>query len=541
MRAHSLPCVMPDCVDIVGTGGDGIDTFNVSTCAAIIVAGAGRTVMKHGNRSNSSKCGSADILEALGARMDVDGRQAQIVGERSGFCFLFAQKFHPAMRFVGPPRKEMGITTIFNILGPLTNPCVPRWQVAGICNQSIGPMYARSLMELGLERAFVVMGFEGLDEVSPQGPTHVWECNRQTGEVEYKVIRMADFGLSEHLLTSPGILGGYPHENKQVLLNILDGKETGPVLDYVLANAALALHVSGKASCLLDAVALARASIASGAARRALDAYVAATHAVFAEAAAEKEQLEAKMTILDRIACHRALLIAEDKKALPQEEMISRAFREGVVAPMDVLARVRQAMRYIAIMAEIKRASPSKGIINDKIDVVQQALTYAQAGAAVISVLCEPKWFKGSVADLRRVASALQHVPNRPAVLMKDFVEDEYHLLQGRCAGADTALLIVARLPLARLQTLIAYSRKLGMEPLVEVATADEMATALAAGAEFIGVNNRDLHTFTLDASRTVTLMAGMDCARRERVTIAALSGIASRADVEVSAYGLLL
>jgi len=248
MRAHALPCVMPNCVDIVGTGGDGIDTFNVSTCASIVVAGAGVTVMKHGNRSNSSKCGSADLLEAIGARLDVDGVQAAEVARRANFCFLFAQKFHPAMRFVGPARKQMGVFSIFNILGPLTNPCIPRWQVAGICNKDIGPMYAQALAGLGLERALVVMGFEGLDEVSPSGPSHCWEV--VNGEVEYKVISPADFGLPEHDIKE--VAGGEPDENKQTLYDIVDGKKTGAVLDYLLANAALGLYVAGRGNTLAE-------------------------------------------------------------------------------------------------------------------------------------------------------------------------------------------------------------------------------------------------------------------------------------------------
>ena len=162
MRSHALPCD-PNCdvIDVVGTGGDGIDTFNVSTAASIIVAAAGGKVLKHGNRSNSSKCGSADILEQLGANLQVDGKAAVAVMQQCGFCFLFAQKFHPAMRFVGPVRRELAVRTLFNILGPLTNPAKAKYYVTGVFHSSLGRLFAETFIQMGIKRSMVVHSHEG--------------------------------------------------------------------------------------------------------------------------------------------------------------------------------------------------------------------------------------------------------------------------------------------------------------------------------------------------------------------------------------------
>jgi anthranilate synthase / indole-3-glycerol phosphate synthase / phosphoribosylanthranilate isomerase len=182
----------------------------------------------------------------------------------------------------------------------------------------------------------------------------------------------------------------------------------------------------------------------------------------------------------------------------------------------------------IAVIAEIKRASPSKGDIDLNAHAASQAMLYARGGAAAISVLTEPKWFKGSMQDLSDVRKAIDHLPNRPCLLCKDFLLSEYHILLARLAGADTVLLIVAILPQKQLEKLLHYSRSLGMEPLVEVATPEEMKTALAVGSKIIGINNRDLNTFTVDMERTTRLASNIP----DSIILLALSGITGRADV---------
>merc|ERR1719424_2410381 len=179
MRDHAVVVEVPrdngSIIDIVGTGGDGQDTFNISTAAAIVAAGAGARVVKHGNRAATSKSGSADILEALGARLELEAKDVAPVLSASGFVFLFARSYHPAMRHVGPVRQQIGIRTVFNILGPLTNPARPDCMLAGVFSLTLGPLYAEVFRSLGMKRALVVHGLEGLDELSITGASKVWE------------------------------------------------------------------------------------------------------------------------------------------------------------------------------------------------------------------------------------------------------------------------------------------------------------------------------------------------------------------------------
>lgn len=277
MERHAEPCVVSGkVIDVCGTGGDGADTFNVSTAAAIVAAAAGARVAKHGNRAASSKCGSADLLESLGARIDLGGDQAAAAIDETGFAFLFAQRFHPAMRHVGGPRRELGIRTIFNILGPLSNPARPHAQLVGVGAAHLGPLVASALNLRGMAHALVVHSSDGLDEISPAAPTNVWRVTG--GRVLEEVISPADFGLPTYPLTK--VAGGTPEENAGMLNAVLDGAE-GPVTDFVLMNAAAATTVAGLVpECdFLAGVALAREAIASGRAREVLDHYVAFTRA----------------------------------------------------------------------------------------------------------------------------------------------------------------------------------------------------------------------------------------------------------------------
>ncbi|KAK9718475.1 anthranilate synthase / indole-3-glycerol phosphate synthase [Basidiobolus ranarum] len=235
-------------------------------------------------------------------------------------------------------------------------------------------------------------------------------------------------------------------------------------------------------------------------------------------------------TILEKIHIQRLADIAE-AKATPgrSEAQLQRLLELGIAPPqIDFVARLRQGPRKPAVMAEIKRASPSKGDINVDAIAAEQALIYAEAGASVISVLTEPKWFKGSLQDLRQARESVSKLPNRPAILRKDFILDSYQIMEARLEGADTVLLIVAMLKDDEIQNLMKYSRSLGMEPLVEVNNAAEMKKALAFGAKVIGVNNRNLHTFDVDMENTSRLAEMVP----EDVILAALSGITGPQDV---------
>jgi len=261
-------------LDTCGTGGDQSGSFNVSTCAAFIAAGAGARVAKHGNRAMTSKCGSADVLEALGAKIDLAPEQVAACVERAGIGFMFAQAFHPAMKHVGPARREIGIRTVFNMLGPLTNPAGAKMQVIGVAQEQLVEKIAAVCARLGVERALVVHGDDGFDEVSISAGSLVTQLER--GELRTFRVVPEDVGLQRHDIAH--LRGGTPEQNATEMRLVLEGAP-GPLRDFSLINAAAALVAWGTADDLAHGVRLAAESIDSGAALAKLDAFVAATNA----------------------------------------------------------------------------------------------------------------------------------------------------------------------------------------------------------------------------------------------------------------------
>ncbi|MBI3977390.1 MAG: anthranilate phosphoribosyltransferase [Chloroflexi bacterium] len=269
MRAKATPVPYTGLlVDTCGTGGDNAGTFNVSTTAAIVTAAAGVPVAKHGNRAMSSHCGSADVLEALGVRIDLPAEGVGRCLREVGIGFMFAQRFHPSMKHAAGPRREIGVRTVFNILGPLTNPAGARRQLLGVPDPAVAAKMARALQLLGSERAIVVSGEDGVDELSISGATVVFEVD---GEIRESRVRPEQFGLSLAPLAS--IAGGTAAENAELTRQVLDGA-LGPRRDIVLLNAAAALVAGGKVLSIPEGIALAAATIDSGAARRKLADFV---------------------------------------------------------------------------------------------------------------------------------------------------------------------------------------------------------------------------------------------------------------------------
>jgi anthranilate phosphoribosyltransferase len=252
-------------IDTCGTGGDAAGTFNISTVAALVMAGAGARVAKHGNRSISSQCGSADVLEALGVRAAMTAEEAACAVREIGIGFLFAPSLHPAMKHAQPVRRELKMRTVFNLLGPLANPARARWQLIGTPSPSAARLMAEALAELGTGHAFVVHGHDGLDEISTTGPTDVYEV--WTGRVEKRVWTPADFGVAP--APREALAGGDPARNAQIARGIVTGAQ-GPARDIVLVNAATGLVAAGLAADLRSAMAKAAQSIDSGSAARKL-------------------------------------------------------------------------------------------------------------------------------------------------------------------------------------------------------------------------------------------------------------------------------
>jgi anthranilate phosphoribosyltransferase len=266
MRASALQ-VRPrsasarELVDTCGTGGDGGATFNVSTAAALVAAGAGLSVAKHGNRSISSQCGSADVLEALGVNVNLDAEQAARSIDEVGIGFLFAPGMHPAMRYAGPVRSELGMRTVFNMLGPLTNPAGAATQVMGVYEDRIVTLAAEALARLGARHALVVHGSDGMDEITVAGPTRFAEV--RDGSVLVGSLEPADFGLAA--ADTSGIAGGDTAKNASIVRAVLAGRG-GPARDIVLMNAGAAIRMAGRAGSWREAAGIAADSIDSGAA-----------------------------------------------------------------------------------------------------------------------------------------------------------------------------------------------------------------------------------------------------------------------------------
>src|SRR5216110_1222971 len=264
-------------VDTCGTGGGSVPTFNISTVAALVTAGAGAVVPKHGNRSFTSRCGSADVLEALGVRIVLDALSASRVLQEARVVFLFAPNFHPAMKHVGPVRRELGTPTLMNLVGPLANPASVKRQVIGVAEPERAPIVAEALVRLGAEHALVVHGRVGMDEISPQGVTDVWEVKDGTvrsWEIDPERFRLGIKDVGE-------LQGGEPAANAERLERILGNGSADPLgLAAVLLNAGAAIYVAGIAASLAEGIGRAREVVASGAARAALDRLRKATASI---------------------------------------------------------------------------------------------------------------------------------------------------------------------------------------------------------------------------------------------------------------------
>ena len=270
MRDHATRVELPvPVLEIVGTGGDKAGTFNISTTAAFIIAAGGVKVAKHGNRAASSKSGTADCQEALGINIVQDPEMCARLIDEVGMCFFFAQHYHAAMKYVGPIRKELGFRTVFNILGPLTNPASPEYMLLGVYSDALVEPLARVLATLGVKRGMVLYGTEGLDELSSVSDTLICEF----GDGNYKTYTLTpeEFGFIRG--TKADLTGGTPQDNAAITLDILEGHTHGARRDTVVLNAAAAFYIAGRVNTIAEGVALAQELIDSGAALKTLEAY----------------------------------------------------------------------------------------------------------------------------------------------------------------------------------------------------------------------------------------------------------------------------
>lgn len=276
MRAHCIKLLHDqEVLEIVGTGGDGSNSFNISTTASMVIAAAGVPVAKHGNRAASSKSGAADVLETLGVKITLEPEKSAEILKKINICFLFAQNYHIAMKYVAPIRKELGIRTVFNILGPLSNPAGANMELMGVYEEALVEPLARVMENLGVTKGMVIYGQDKLDEISMSAPTSV--CEIRDGKFTSYELTPEQFGYSR--CEKDALKGGTPQENAQITRDILDGKETGAKRQAVCLNAGAALYIAGKAETMEAGVRLAEEMIDSGAAKAKLEEFIKESNA----------------------------------------------------------------------------------------------------------------------------------------------------------------------------------------------------------------------------------------------------------------------
>ena len=275
MRAHCIKLLHDmDVLEIVGTGGDGANSFNISTTSSLVIAAGGVPVAKHGNRAASSKSGAADVLEALGVKITLPPERSAEILKKINICFLFAQNYHIAMKYVAPIRKELGIRTVFNILGPLSNPAGENMELMGVYDNALVEPLAQVMANLGVNRGMVVYGQDSLDEISMCAPTSV--CEIKDGKFTSYEITPEQFGYEK--CEKGALTGGTPAENAEITKAILKGEERGPKRQAVCLNAGAALYIAGKAASIEEGVKLAESLIDSGAALKKLEEFVEETN-----------------------------------------------------------------------------------------------------------------------------------------------------------------------------------------------------------------------------------------------------------------------
>ncbi|PIQ77175.1 anthranilate phosphoribosyltransferase [Candidatus Peregrinibacteria bacterium CG11_big_fil_rev_8_21_14_0_20_46_8] len=481
----SMQVELPNAIDVCGTGGSVLLRINTSTIAAFVLSSLGVGVAKHGNRAASGRVGSFDVLEALGIGFQENAREIEHMYKKTKLAFLFARTFHPVMKHFAEVRQKIGAPTFFNILGPLLSPAHVQRQVIGTAFRDKMHLIAEAARLLGKERIAVVCGEDGLDEVTLTGTTHVVEL--KNGKIEKYSLRPEDFGVQPAKFSE--IEGGTLSENKEIAERILSGKSKTRHTDLILMNCALALRIAGIEEDVKRGFVLAKSALAAGKAHASL----------------EQARMYSNIpSILLEIVQNKMGEVEERKMQTPlanfkqnlscSDRSFKRSLRSAVehAGPDSGLVRV---------ISEIKRASPSAGTLRDAENFSPLAIAqqYEAAKVAAISVLTDTKYFGGRLEDLTQVSAATQRTP----LLCKDFIIDEYQIYEARTYGADAILLIAAILTEDQIKRFIAIARELKMDALCEVHTEEEVLKVLAAGAEIIGINNRDLHTFEIDLQTT--------------------------------------
>lgn len=483
MRKYMIKINAPKAIDIVGTGGDNAGTFNISTATSFVVAGMGVSIAKHGNRAISSKCGSADVLEALGININLTILQAEKVFKKVGMVFLFAPLFHPAMKQIGPVRKELGLRTIFNFLGPFLNPARTKKQLLGVPNLKIAKKLAEVATKLKFTHLMLVASKDGMDEITTTSETKVFEV--KGNKLNSYTISPKQFGIKQ--ATKEDLMGKNPSENADIIRNILKGKK-GPQRDIVILNSAAAFYLAGKAKNINEGIILAKKSIDSGSA----------------------------LQILQKLIKETSI---KDNNSL-FTQVISNAARQ----------------KRVAIIAEIKFASPTNPNLGLPANLLNYASAYQRAGCDAISVITEKHFFNGRQHFVTKVK---KHT-GLP-VLQKDFIIDPYQIYQAKKSGADAILLITRILSEQNLVSLVNLAKEINIEPVVEINSEEDLKKALVTKTQIIAVNARNLDTFKVNVDKACDLLKRVP----DKFIKLGFSGIHSRDEVnkykQAGASGVLI
>ena len=465
-------------MDTCGTGGDRKGGFNISTITAFVLAGCGIPVAKHGNRAASSPCGSADLLEALGMRYRLNPEEAAEALDRTGFAFLFAPDYHPATKSVVEIRKQLRMPTIFNLLGPLTNPAHPGVQLIGVYDREAVTLMASAIRKIDESRRVVLIHSEdGWDEATLCGPFR----HHPTFD-DPSTIDPAEFGFAR--CTPEELRGGSPQDNAEIAMAILSG-ENGAARETVLLNALLGYLVFHPESSPESAKRAVVESLDSGAAMHVVEKYKELfVGAGLVPARTERATTRVAPTIFNLL----------DRKRVDVSHRKSK-----IAVPSDD-RRVHWSRNRFHLIAEIKRSSLSAGEIRGKLDISCIASAYQNAGVSAISILTEEHYFHGSMDDLR-AARATVSIP----LLQKDFILDPFQILEAKLAGASFVLLIARFLSQEQLREMLRVCEEIRINTIVEITDESDLKK-VTEPVHFLGVNSRDLETLQIDLGKFARL-----------------------------------
>ncbi|HUV24149.1 MAG TPA: anthranilate phosphoribosyltransferase [Methanomassiliicoccales archaeon] len=545
----------PDAIDICGTGGDGTGTFNISTTASFVICASGLPVAKHGNRSISSMSGSADVLQVLGIPNDLDPLSVEKCLETTGIGFMFAPVFHDSMKNVLAPRKEIGIRTFFNLLGPMANPAGVKKQLIGVYDPDLAPMMCRVMQRLGSDRVMVVHG-SGMDEITTLGKTRIVEVFDE--EMRDYTIEPEDFGIDvsplEHLK------GGDPRDNARILLSVLKG-ERSPRADVVALNAGAGLYVGGKADSIHDGFEIAKEILRNGSAfakleqftfkcleleekrQNSMQASELSERRIMSQILSQKSR-ELSQHLLEQIHGREVELYLEnlEKDLIDDPNVLTYIMLRRILDLPQISipefklkgseTTLTQAISIdpgISVIGEYKPTSPTAAALSIPPNPESVIEAYELAGMAGVSVLVESSMFGGSP----ELFASIRSNANLP-MLFKDFVISPKQIDVADHLGADSVLLIASALEIEFLDEMIYYCLLKGMEPLIELHSEDDVAKLNSLSnldmVDLVGVNTRNLRTLEVDMNNLNRIGPLLD---GNRLTIAE-SGIRSVQELDM-------